>query len=177
MPLEKHPLKGHRSWIFSQPAMTFSAQYLRRDLATGEEKFQNLECDFACREGLLNNTRQSLRTYLTDASEGDNPWTKRHRIAAEIVFDDGRGLVPGKANIQIRIPEAAFNATQEAYAAKLYLVANIVVGLPLLLLNPNRKPGEWSKLPPRFKPIVEGKARYFGVDISVLRHPALLSVA
>lgn len=174
MILEKHPLEGRKEWKFSQPSTTFSTTYARRNLQTGEEKPQNLECSFICREGLLNNVRVALQMHLMEAREGSAAWSKRFVPQAQINFDDEELLLPGKTHLSVAIPPTVPDRLQ--YADTLYKVANIVAGIPLLLLNPKREAGGWATLPPRFKSVIEGRARWFGVDNSLLRHPALLSV-
>lgn len=178
MILEKHPLQGRANWKFSQPSTIFATTYPLRDLRTGEVRQQSLECNFSCREGLLNNVRVALQKHLMEDREGSSTWSKVFVQTGEIAFDDEKGVVPGKTYMSTHIPNHPVrdDALKEKYAAQLYKVANIVAGLPLLLLNPQRKPGEWATLPPRFKPVVENYARWFGVDNSLLRHPALLSV-
>lgn len=178
MILEKHPLQGRKQWTFAQPSITFSTKYARRNLASGELRQQDLEASFICREGLLSSVRQALSAHLMESGQGDTPWSKRFTPRWEIAFDQEELARPGKTCMEVLIPGG--NETplekREEFAAKLYPVANIVAGLPLLLLNTHRKPGDWHKLPPRFQPLREGRARWFGADNSLLHHPALLSV-
>lgn len=176
MVLEKHPLSGRKEWVYYQPSLTFATNYARRSLKNGELQLQNLASRFSCREGLLYRIRRALRAHLMEEQRGSSPWSKRFVPVSQIDFSYKDLLQPGSTLFAVQIPPAVSPQQHQEYADTLYRVANLVVGVPLLLLNPKRTAGNWSTLPPRFRAVIEGRARWFGVDNSLLRHPALLSL-
>lgn len=195
MALEQHPLSGKDDWQYNQPASGVSTYYVSRDLSSGEETVRRLAHFTSCRENLISYLRQALQRLNTNKEKyGDRAWEVSLKQTHDIVLDDRRcrdGNHRTLLAIHDPIPNWEIAGEGDHVDEEEFLqVANIVVGLPAALLDPNRRSGDWWVTPLKgFRgkapatgeaPKADGQAqqnylRWRGVDNFVLRHPALLA--
>lgn len=180
---EKHPLTGHVSWVFFQPNINVHSSALLRDLKTEEEIKINITAYSDCREGLISDIRRTLQNRTTKfVKAGRRAWEGANKPTHSITLDDARCL--GKGNTVLSVNEAFWKVcTTKDQVEEFLRVCDAIVGIPSLLLNPNRKPGEWWRTDPekavREKPrVIDWDARVIdwnGTDNAFLRHPALFA--
>jgi len=190
MPLEKHPLSTNLNWRFFQPLTEVNTKYVTFEKDGCENpvgKVNNISQKATCREILVYEIRQTLkRLTVTEKKVGPNPWNIELTQSKEIHLTDPRIFGPKATTLcmdvrYLRKEDLPYHADPPAnHEQKINLeefikVADIVVGLPAVLLNPNRLPGNWWKTDPK-DCVIHNFIHWNGADATILRHPALLAV-
>lgn len=180
---DKHPLTDAPGWVFTQPYMDVHSSVMIKDLKTEEESKINIHSYAYCREGSISEIRTALQRKCTNqVKKGDKAWEVALKPTHDIILNDPRCLGAGDTVLSIH---DTFDYKTKQYGLKdeevegFLQVCDAIVGIPALLLNPNRKPGYcWrADLGEAIKPQL-GNSRYIGwngADNSLLRHPALFA--
>ena len=189
MALETHPLEGNEKWTFFQPNVGIKSHYLTREIEVDapEEIVRSITHGSTCREGLINNVRAAFQALTTEkTSVGERAWQLEPKKTFDIVLDDEKIRGPGMSRLWIDArwlrPEdydpasGGFDKKFRRIKLDEFLkVADIVVGLPAALLNPDRASGEWWRTDPE-KALAGGRIYWDGADNTVLQHPAVMAV-
>lgn len=178
--VEKHPLQDNPRWLFHQPNMRFESKYILRNLETGAESVKDIQAGFTCREQLIGAIRTPFAQFTTTHTQKPRSYEMETKVVSEIKLEDERLLGAGLTRFSVLLPRKSPAEDEKAVAASIAKVADLVAGIPLLLLNPRRQAGGWWRTPEPYAGYNRGtgffSAVWLGSDNSVLRHPALLSV-
>lgn len=180
---DKHPLMGAVGWVFTQPYMHVHSSVMIKDLKTEEEIKLNITSYAHCREGAISEIRTAMQRRCTNQiKKGDKAWEVALKPTCSISLDDARCLGVGDTVLSVH---DTLDYKTKQYGIKderleeFLRVCDAIVGIPALLLNPNRKPGDWWRTDHNkaIKPQA-GDSRYIGwngADNAFLRHPALFA--
>jgi len=168
--------------------MEFQSAYIVRDLRTGDESVKNLHVpNFSCREGLIGSVHNPILHSCAERKQTAGSYAVTTTKVGELILDDPKVLGPGKTQFLVRATPTAQMPILGAEVAELVMkVADLVAGIPLLLLNPKRPAGDWWRTEKNFLPGGKDPATglektanfcWWGSDNSVLFHPAYLSIA
>lgn len=179
---EKHPLSGAPGWTFFQPYMNVHSSVFLKDLKTKEESKANITSFSHCREGLISDVRTSLQRRTTNfIQKGDRAWEGALTPTCSITLNDDRCL--GEKDTVLSVLDNVRPATGKPFVSdekveEFLKVCNAIVGIPALLLNPGRKPGEWWRTDPKTAVRTSGNGRMIdwnGADNSFLQHPSIFA--
>lgn len=189
-----HPLSGAKGWTFVQPSIGLETKARFRSLATGEVTDLSRQIFDTCRERTITYYRDWLKNTIIDGAK---------KRKSEIILNAPEILIPGATVLSVfhvalvnsgrsegrpaNFPNPINFPTREdwlKYEANFVPIMDALVGLPALLLNPERLPGDWWRTPPEKLWFDRNPAagspswhtRWQGADNSMLYHPALLAI-
>lgn len=150
---ETHFLGRNSTWIFDQAEIHISIPFLiQKDGYSYEDSVQ---ATHICRESIIFILQEKLRHKCVSPQSGG--YTGKKTADLEI------SLSP--AEMRLRSSPLRREKAQEFLD-----VADVVAGIPALLLNPDRRPGDWSQVR------TEEEPHWQGIDGAVLHHPVLISI-
>ena len=131
-----------------------------------------------CREGVLANLRCGMWDALTGPAGGGAGWrdTSPRKLRFGIDLEEEALKQPGQTVLRVHAAHSC-KRSDRAYQEFVWL-SDATVGLLNVLLNPNRYTGTWWRT---HKEEVQsdhdhGMLNYYGVDNTLLYHPALVSL-
>lgn len=181
-----HPLSNHPDWLFWQPEISVKGTVLI--LPEGEQapEVRSFWATHTCREGLITNIKSGMSRHILHWQKprlGQPLWKVRRRRGARIRLYDSRVYenlvganllgVPGRNLLPLGEKEKA--APSKNTVQRFQEVCDALVGVPSVLLSPNRPPGEWWR--EHVAASAEKQVPWSATDNWFMRHPALLSIA
>jgi len=183
-----HPLSNHPNWFFEKPTISAKGTVLIVPKNEQAPEVRSFWANSPCREGIITNMSQAMRSHIFASGKpkpGQPPWRVLRRRTARIRLYDprlrenlvranqlfvGRGvnICPAgkKEELVPSIPESV-RRFQE--------VCDALVGIPSVLLSPNRPPGEWWR--DHGEVTEKSFIPWAGTDNWFMRDPALLAIA
>ena len=178
---DKHPLTRANGWIFTKPFLHILSAVMIKDLKTEEETKLNITACRDCREGAIHDIRNALRKRCTNQIKtGGRAWEIELKPTHSISLGDIRCLGAGDTILSVRDSQVEHQYSIPNEGTEEFLrVCDAIVGIPSLLLNPNRKAGDWWRTDPskaiHSQDVVTRCIGWNGADNAFLRHPALFA--
>jgi hypothetical protein len=176
---DKHPLIGNEKWFFNQPEVGFRAPYVAVDKA-GKKTDLVLEVGSTCREGLINDARETFQSRLTNVREVNAAASNWKAERPELVEKQRVDLTQSK-NAQLKLQWHPNWMKKDQFTQETFLkVCDVVIGPVAVLLGPWRAEGEWWRTDPKEAEQLRGDQKYVfwnGTDNWFLAHPATAAIA
>ena len=179
---DKHPLTSEPTWLFTQPYINVRSSVFLKDVETAEEIRMNIMSFSHCREGLISDIRTTLKKRTTNfIKKGECAWEGVLAPTHSLTLNDSRCLGAWDTVLSVLdVPDPTTGPIIKDNVVKKFLkVADAIVGIPSLLLNPNREPGDWWRTDTKTACRGDSHRRFIdwgGADNFLLRHPALLAI-
>jgi hypothetical protein len=173
MATQKHVLTGNPLWRFSKPYVGFKTNYTTVEKNTDQRQVKALAIADTCRETVIYNTREILRSTLTNVGN-----RSMHSTPKEVRMLD---LSDPETSSSAALCVYIGGADQEKLREFLH-ICDVVLGPVCVLLDPNRQKGTWWRTDPEAALVSIGpSARTYvawqGSGNWFLAHPTLMAIA
>lgn len=181
-----HPLSENEAWEFWKPKTRAKATFLLLD-KDAKKTVETVISSGCCREVVLSSMKVFLFGKVMKTTVDPNGYSKTftRKCRIRLLDPDLEDQLSGSNQLQINEkgikPKGEFDQRLRSGAVEEFLqVADMIVGIPSVLLSHRRPQGEWWKTDPSSCKSNFDDVRYIcwnGSDNWFLRHPALLSIA